>query len=306
MKTEKKLPVISIVVPSYNQGQYIGETLDSLVSQNYPSLEIIVMDGGSTDNSVQVIRSFEKHLKYWVSEKDNGQSDAINKGFRFVTGDLFNWLNSDDQLEKNALHSISDLYLSKPDYKMYCGRTIFYGHGNKEQISGPILFGDQETTMGFGQINQPAMYYRRDVFSELGMLREDLHMCMDLDYWLRFLSKYNISCVANTNDIWIRFRMHPESKNSRMEQLYLEEKDRLYAELEKRLSQEKGTSEKISYDKIMNYRYLWEADAMQIIGKKKEAAELIRKVKPVSLSLSELRRYLAVRKILLFQSFSGK
>ena len=91
-------PVISIVVPSFNQGRFIGETLSSLVNQNYTNLELIVIDGGSSDNSVDVIKSFAPYIKYWISEKDNGQTHAINKGIQHVSGDLFNWLNSDDIL----------------------------------------------------------------------------------------------------------------------------------------------------------------------------------------------------------------
>src|SRR5690606_10615120 len=105
-----KLPKISIVTPSYNQGQFIEETILSIISQNYPNLEYIIIDGGSTDNTVDIIKKYENHLKYWVSEADKGQADAINKGLQHCTGDIFNWINSDDYLESNSLFTIANAY----------------------------------------------------------------------------------------------------------------------------------------------------------------------------------------------------
>jgi glycosyltransferase involved in cell wall biosynthesis len=93
-----QLPKISILTPSYNQGQYIEQTIQSILSQNYPNLEYIVIDGGSTDNTVEILKKYDQHITYWVSEKDRGQSHAINKGIEKCTGVLFNWLNSDDYL----------------------------------------------------------------------------------------------------------------------------------------------------------------------------------------------------------------
>ena len=101
---------ISLITPSFNQGEYLEQTIDSVLSQNYPNVEYIIMDGGSTDNSVQIIKKHEKHLKYWVSEPDKGQSDAINKGLKLVTGDVFNWLCSDDYLENGALKLIGERF----------------------------------------------------------------------------------------------------------------------------------------------------------------------------------------------------
>ena len=102
-------PRISIVTPSFNQGQFIEETIRSILLQNYPNLEYIIIDGGSTDNSLEIIRKYESWITYWVSEPDNGQSQAINKGFKKCTGDLVNWICSDDLLCKNALYNMAPL-----------------------------------------------------------------------------------------------------------------------------------------------------------------------------------------------------
>ena len=112
---------ISIVTPTYNQGQYIEQTIQSVLNQNYPNLEYIIIDGGSTDNTVEIIKKYEKHLKFWVSEKDNGQANAINKGLQYCTGEIFNWLNSDDYLEPGALLNIANAFSS--NVQMVAGKV---------------------------------------------------------------------------------------------------------------------------------------------------------------------------------------
>jgi len=107
-------PKISIVTPNYNQGKFLERCIDSILSQEYPNLEYIIMDGESTDSSVEIIKQYEKNLKCWASEKDKGQADAINKGLRYVTGEIFNWLNSDDYLEPGALFRCAEAYWRSP------------------------------------------------------------------------------------------------------------------------------------------------------------------------------------------------
>ena len=119
-------PKISIVTPSYNQGQFIEETILSVLDQDYPDLEYLIIDGGSTDNTIDIIRKYSKHLTYWVSEPDRGQSHAINKGFAICTGEIFNWLNSDDLLLNNALSSVAEAYCSsEAEYKIVVGNCIW-------------------------------------------------------------------------------------------------------------------------------------------------------------------------------------
>ena len=108
-------PKISIITPSYNQGIFIEETILSVLDQNYPNLEYIIMDGGSTDNTVDIIKKYEDRITYWISEKDNGQSDAINKGFHKSTGDILHWLNSDDVLVPRALNMLVEYLSNNPD-----------------------------------------------------------------------------------------------------------------------------------------------------------------------------------------------
>src|ERR1051325_4216859 len=108
----KQLPLITIITPSYNQGQFIEETILSIINQDYPRLEFIIIDGGSTDNTVDIIKKYADRITYWVSEKDKGQSNAINKGLHKATGDIINWINSDDQLMPGALTAVAKHFLA--------------------------------------------------------------------------------------------------------------------------------------------------------------------------------------------------
>ena len=122
-------PKITIIVPSFNQGQYIGETLSSIINQDYPNLELFVVDGGSTDNSVEVIKKYEQHLTWWVSEKDKGQSDAINKGLSKATGEIINWICSDDLLTEGSLKNVATYFLNiSDDIGLIHGGTIIFNN----------------------------------------------------------------------------------------------------------------------------------------------------------------------------------
>src|SRR5260370_24023128 len=123
---EKALPSISIVVPNFNGGATLEATLVSLIEQNYPGLEILVADGGSTDNSVEVIRKYESHIAWWVSEKDRGQANAINNGFLQAKGEIVNWLCSDDVLLPNALLTVGRVFGAEPEIDVVAGATLLH------------------------------------------------------------------------------------------------------------------------------------------------------------------------------------
>jgi glycosyltransferase involved in cell wall biosynthesis len=181
------LPSISIVVPNFNGGATIGKTLQSLVDQGYPRLEIIVVDGGSTDNSVEVIRLYEKHIAWWVSEKDRGQSHAINKGFARCTGEIVNWLCSDDTLEPGALHTVGRAFAESPDIDVVVGdcRVVHVLEGNREEI-WPIIESYVPLMPCCNPIPQSSCFYRRYLLDRDPVLDESYHYTMDFELWNYF------------------------------------------------------------------------------------------------------------------------
>lgn len=186
-------PGISIVTPSYNQGQFIEETIRSVLLQNYPNLEYIIIDGGSTDQTVEIIKRYEKWITFWKSEKDNGQSDAINKGMSKCTGKIVNWMNSDDYLLPKALYHVGNY-----PWKKSVGALV--GRGYKINLDKDIIYAPKSKRIGYkpflrwmqgNNFMQPACFFSKNAWDSCGPLDEDLDFCMDVDLWLKISRKYN-------------------------------------------------------------------------------------------------------------------
>ena len=186
-------PLISIVTPSYNQSQYLDKTILSVLSQNYPNLEYIIVDGGSTDKSVEIIKKYEKFLKYWVTESDLGQSNAINKGFKHAKGDLLAWLNSDDSYIPGALHKVAGAAMAEPQAHVFVGEgQIVDEMGKVRYYRKPSPEIDIESIYNWlrgGDFMQPSCFFRQSAWNLAGPLDEDLHISLDLDLWLRMAKK---------------------------------------------------------------------------------------------------------------------
>ncbi len=191
--TDKKTyPKISVITPSYNQGQFLEECMKSVLDQNYPNLEYIVIDGGSNDQSVEIIKKYESKLAYWISETDGGQSHAINKGFSHATGDLIAWLNSDDLYYEKSLWKIADIYKR---YEDIMDETAFImGNGYRYQwpeqtmarfCPKNVAFSRKTLAEGLDYILQPSVFVVRKAAQQTGYLKEDLKYCMDWDWWYR-------------------------------------------------------------------------------------------------------------------------
>jgi len=205
---------ISIVTPSFNQGEYIEETIDSVLSQNYPNLEYIIIDGGSTDQSVEIIKKHEKHLTYWESKKDSGQSHAINKGLALCTGDIFNWLCSDDLLCNNTLITIGDLFKSGDiDIVMGATESLFSNGTKMRSPQNPLMRNSNETAAN-RYISQPSTFFKKSIFDELGYLSENLHYLMDNEVWIKYLLKHGQGRVIHTEKALSTYRIHENSKSN--------------------------------------------------------------------------------------------
>ncbi len=179
-------PRITIVTPSYNQGQFIEETIRSILLQRYPNLEYFVMDGGSTDRTVEIIKRYEPWIDHWESEQDRGQSHAINKGWQRSTGSVLAWLNSDDTFLPGALAKVARAFISADNVATVTGVTRFaYTDEREDIVVTPRPFDALHFLRGGGSSGQPAVFIARSTWETTGDLDESLHYSMDRDYWLR-------------------------------------------------------------------------------------------------------------------------
>lgn len=234
--TNGRRPVsISIITPSYNQASYLDETMRSVLDQLYPGLEYFVVDGGSTDQSADVIRKYSDRLAWWVSERDKGQTDALNKGFHRATGDVVGYLNSDDLLEPGALAIVARAF-EDPDVQWFGGGCVYIDENGVELTrytpKAPSRPGDFFRG-GAQRIWQPSTFWRRSLFDRIGLPDPSLHYIMDFEFWLRLTVN---GVVMHTTDAPLsRFRVHSTSKTETSGEKFLAELFRIAREYRPRL-----------------------------------------------------------------------
>jgi glycosyltransferase involved in cell wall biosynthesis len=187
------LPRVTIVTPSYNQAEYLEKTILSVLNQDYPDIEYIIIDGGSTDGSVDIIKKFQHRLAYWVSEPDRGQSDAVNKGFKHATGRIFNWLNSDDLLMPSAVKIAVYYLMNNSDVGMVYGdRATIDEKGNVLSLTRLPSFSPRAFRHHI-KIPQETAFYRCEHWCDVNGVDEELKFCMDYDLFIK-LSKITRFC----------------------------------------------------------------------------------------------------------------
>lgn len=221
-------PKISIVTPSFNQGNYIEETIRSVLLQNYPNLEYIIIDGGSTDQTVEIIKKYEGQITYWISEPDSGQSDAINKGLKKCTGLIFNWLNSDDYYEPYALANIAEKFIESGK-DIVCAKTKVFTLTNAWYTETPV--GSDFYMFSKARIDQPSTFFRFSVFNKYAPLSVDLHLVMDADLWFRYLIENGNKSIVNIDVPIVNFREHENSKTVNNRYKMVIERAKLYSQI---------------------------------------------------------------------------
>lgn len=209
----------SVVIPSFNQGKFIERTIESVLGQKYKDVEIIVVDGGSTDGTVEILKKYGDKIK-WVSKKDNGQTEAINKGMKMATGEIMAYLNSDDTYEKDTLNTVANYF------EKNTGAMIVYGKGrhidgNDKYINDyPTEKVDVNVLKIKCPVCQPTVFWRRKLWEDVGDFNEKLNYAMDYQYWLRVAEKYDFYFIdeylANT-------RLHEETKTLSQKETVAEE-----------------------------------------------------------------------------------
>jgi GT2 family glycosyltransferase len=222
-------PRVTVVTPSYNQGEYLEQTICSVLDQRYPNLEYFIVDGGSTDGSVKIIRRYEPFLAWWVSEPDRGQSHAINKGWQRSTGEILAFLNSDDLYLKGAIHSAATALTRHSSADLAYGRArVFDPNGALYETHPPQP--NLRNLIERNYIQQPTVFLRRTLAEKIGWLDEDLHYCFDYDYWLRAAVS---ASFARVPAITAAIRIHAASKTGSQQSCFARERmavlDRLFA-----------------------------------------------------------------------------
>ncbi len=208
------LPRISVVVPSYNQAKYLEMTLRSVLDQHYPNLELIVIDGGSRDESPDIIRKYQQHMKFWCSEPDGGQTQGIIKGFSQATGDILCFLNSDDLFEPGVLREVGEYFSQHPEVDVVYGDTTWIDvNGKCLRIQKEIPFCRFLWIYTYNYIPGMSTFWTSIIYDRVGGLNPEFQLAFDADLWIRFSDQGIIKHVRRQ---WSRMRFYPEQKNRRL------------------------------------------------------------------------------------------
>ena len=242
-RVDLSLPLVSIITPSFNQSPFITATINSVLTQDYPNIEYIVVDGGSTDGSVKIIERYADKLAWWVSEKDKGQTDAINKGFARANGSILAWLNSDDTYEPGAVRAAVDFLMKNPAVGLVYGDCDFIDeNGKKYARFNAAQTNYEKLRRGYIHIPQQASFWRADLCEKVAPLDDSFFFAMDYDLWTRLAKISRLHYVKG--ETWANFRLHSDAKSIAAD-------DRCWPEMMRVHYREGG-----SFFSIINAKYL--------------------------------------------------
>ena len=222
----KKYPKITIVTPSFNQSRYIERTLISVIHQNYPNLEYIVLDGGSTDGSVEIIEKYSKYLSCWRSQKDEGQASVIWEGIKKSEGKIFAWLNSDDIYLPNTLNYVGEYFDNNPDCQILCGNCLKIDKNGKileKAISAPMQTVHSMIFWGCNCL-QPSVFWRKELLLRTGPIDKKLIATFDTEYAIRYTKMAKWSMV---NRYLAGIRIHDQTKTNKLHELAINERTQI-------------------------------------------------------------------------------
>lgn len=236
---------ISIITPNFNGVQFLEKTIQSVLDQGYPKLEYIIIDGGSTDGSIEIIKKYQKHLTYWVSEPDRGQTHAINKGIAKSTGEIISWINSDDYYLPNVLNTIAGAYTNKQWNNIVFGHTqIVNAQGQIKKTISPVVLSANQLNPVKCIMYQPSSFFTRNMYERFGPFDENLHYAMDMDFWIRLF--YSGNTIYSIDEKLSAFRRHADAKSSLGNLPFIVDLINKY---------EKNTNAFSGVEKILNYYY---------------------------------------------------
>jgi glycosyltransferase involved in cell wall biosynthesis len=209
--TKSKNMLVSIVTPSYNQGRFLERTIRSVLDQDYPQIQYLVIDGGSTDESIEIIKRYQHKIDYWVSERDKGQTDAINKGFAHAKGEILAWINSDDTYKPGAFLQAVKFLEGHPEYAGVYADADFIDENDRKIGKFPAA----QTTYhklrrGYVHIPQQTFFFRRSFWERISPLDTSFNFAMDYDLWVRLAKLAPLKYLRGQN--WASFRLHSDSK----------------------------------------------------------------------------------------------
>jgi len=259
-----KTPKISIITPTYNQAGYIERTIESILGQDYPNIEYIVMDGGSTDGTIDILKKYSDRI-IWKSEKDKGQADAINKGLRIAKGEICAYINSDDTYEQGAFATVAKYFNKHPDKEWLYGKCRIIDENDKEIRRFVTWYKNirlkkysYNRLLIENAISQPATFWKRKLHNELGLFDENEYHVMDYEFWLRIGQKYTPGVIL---EYLSNFRYYANSKSG------LQTKERFQDEARVARQYSKGAIFINFLHSVNYYKIVWTYKAMSIFNR---------------------------------------